>query len=204
MVIKKNEINNDTNVVAKKRGRKSKKELEAIAQQQQISKYTMQNNINVIIEDSNKDNGLSQIEDILNAGESYVDNEIINTITQSLSNENENDVTEDKHIPKKRGRKPKGGKIIQQVVSLDNNKEVKPNVILHLKCSIKDLQTNSLLGNDIQSYNFSSVTQLSYDILNDNNINSNKTEQFSVRQENTIEENDYDEDDVILEIFGKS
>jgi hypothetical protein len=195
MVIKKNVINNETNVVAKKRGRKSKKELEEIAQQQQISKYAMQNNINVVIEDSNKDNDLEQIDNLLNADELSIDNEIINTNTHSLSDENE--VTEDKPLPKKRGRKPKGGKIIQQVVSLDNNKEIKPNVILHLKCSIKDLQTNSLLGNDIQSYNFSSVAQLSYDILNDNNINSKKSEQFSVHQENIIEEeNDYDEDEV--------
>jgi len=191
MVIKKNVINNEINVVAKKRGRKSKKELEEIAQQHQISKYDMQNNINVVIEDSDKDNSIEQIDDLLNADESSVDNEIIQTISE------ENEVTEDKPLPKKRGRKPKGGKIIQQVVSLDNNKEIKPNVILHLKCSIKDLQTNSLLGNDIQSYNFSSVTQLSYDILNDNNINSKKSEQFSARQENIIEEeNDYDEDEV--------
>ena len=40
---------------------------------------------------------------------------------------------------KKRGRKPKGGKIILAVGQLNNNTQDKPNVILHLKCSLKDL-----------------------------------------------------------------
>jgi hypothetical protein len=196
MVNKKQVISNDTIVVTKKRGRKSKKELEEIAQQEQISKYTMQNNINVIIEDSNKENGVSQVDDLLNSDDSSVNNEIINMNTHTLSDENE--INEDKPCPKKRGRKPKGGKIIQQVVSLDNNKEIRPNIILHLKCSIKDLQTNSLLNNDIESYNFSNVSQLSYDILNDNSINSKKTEQFSIRKEKNIEEDiDYDDDDEV-------
>ena len=188
-MVNKKQVNNDTIVVPKKRGRKSKKELEEIAQKEQLSKYSMQNNINVIIEDSNKDNGLYQIDDLLNSDDSSVNNEII---THDLSHENE-----DKPCPKKRGRKPKGGKIIQQVVSLDNNKEIRPNVILHLKCSIKDLQTNSILINDIQSYNFSNVSQLSYDILNDNNINCKKPEHFSINKEKDIEEDtDYDEDEV--------
>jgi hypothetical protein len=199
MVNKKQEMSNETTNVVKKRGRKSKKELEEIAQQEQISKYTMQNNINVIIEDSNKDDEFPQIDDILNNDDSSVNNEIINMNLQTFLNDNDNDsnivASEEKPIPKKRGRKPKGGKIIQQVVSLDNNKEIKPNVILHLKCSIKDLQTNTLLGNDIQSYNFSNISQLSYDILNENT--SKKTEQYSARKESIIEEdNDYDEDEV--------
>ena len=42
--------------------------------------------------------------------------------------------------PKKRGRKPKGGKIIKKTTNLTNtviNKQ--PNIILHLKCSSKEL-----------------------------------------------------------------
>lgn len=196
MVNKKQEISNATTNVVKKRGRKSKKELEEIAQQEQISKYTMQNNINVIIEDSNKDDDYAQIDDILNNDDSSVNNEII-TSSESFLNDNDDNIVvcEDKTLPKKRGRKPKGGKIIQQVVSLDSNKEIKPNVILHLKCSIKDLQANTLLGNDIQSYNFSNISQLSYDILNENT--SKKIEQYSTRKESIIDEdNDYDEDEV--------
>jgi len=74
---------------------------------------------------------------------------------------------------KKRGRKPKGGKIIQQFVPLNNNKEPKPNIILHLKCSLKDLQTNNLMGNPLDSFIFASTkNDLSYDMVNQNS-NSN-------------------------------
>ena len=47
---------------------------------------------------------------------------------------------EPKPPPKKRGRKPKGGKIIKKNIKLDEgNKEMKPNIILHLKCNSKSL-----------------------------------------------------------------
>ena len=38
--------------------------------------------------------------------------------------------------PKKRGRKPKGGKLILKKEDVINETQVKPNVILHLKCSV--------------------------------------------------------------------
>jgi len=59
--------------------------------------------------------------------------------------------------PKKRGRKPKGGKIVQQLVAPPRKKEEKPNIILHLKCSVKDLDENSefnMKNNSIESFNF--------------------------------------------------
>ena len=66
-------------------------------------------------------------------------------------------------VVKKRGRKPKGGKIIQHTTSVQENKEVKPTVILHLKCFLKDLQQQN--QNDaIDSFNFSS--ELSYGVIN--------------------------------------
>ncbi len=47
-------------------------------------------------------------------------------------------------IHKKRGRKPKGGKIIKSINEKINIKEIKkPNIILQLKCSSKDLQSQS-------------------------------------------------------------
>ena len=45
----------------------------------------------------------------------------------------------EKPAPKKRGRKPKGGKIIQNTTLITNDKEQEPNIILHLKCSLKDI-----------------------------------------------------------------
>jgi len=49
---------------------------------------------------------------------------------------------EPKGPPKKRGRKPKGGKIIQQNVDSNIQINSEPNIILHLKCSMKDIQQN--------------------------------------------------------------
>jgi len=64
------------------------------------------------------------------------------TSVSSISNENEINtcVITDKK-PKKRGRKPKGGKIIENNKE-QNNKICMPNIILHLKCFMKDLSNN--------------------------------------------------------------
>ncbi len=82
----------------------------------------------------------------------------------------EDDETTDKtddnvKTTKKRGRKPKGGKIIQNFVANEAQKIDKPNVILHLKCSLKDLQQSSSCL--VESYNFNSGN-LNYDLLNKN------------------------------------
>ena len=114
---------------------------------------------------------------------------------------------ETKPAGKKRGRKPKGGKIIQQVVPLNNNKETKPNVILHLKCSLKDLQSNTSLSTNIESFNFSSKNDLNYEIIssnqinqiNNNNVNQNNnySSNYNCTTLNNNDDNDvdmYDED----------
>jgi hypothetical protein len=58
-------------------------------------------------------------------------------------------VEEAKPLPKKRGRKPKGGKIIQENIIIESKINSEPNVILHLKCSLNDINTND---NDIETY----------------------------------------------------
>ena len=45
-----------------------------------------------------------------------------------------------KRVGKKRGRKPKGGKIVMKEVPKENQIIKKPNIILHLKCSSKELK----------------------------------------------------------------
>lgn len=136
------ELNNITgNVILKKRGRKSKKEIEQSKQQQQEDNIIVKFNEITINESNNNDSNDNDI---------HLNIEIIE---------------EDKPFAKKRGRKPKGGKIIQQILPLNNNKEEKPNVILHLKCSLKDLQTNTLLSYNIDSFNFNSVAKLPYEVI---------------------------------------
>lgn len=59
--------------------------------------------------------------------------------------------TENDTITKKRGRKPKGGKLIQNI-SLEQEPVTQPaNIILHLRCSLKDIQQQDI--RDPLSYN---------------------------------------------------
>ena len=91
----------------------------------------------------------------------------INTDTNVIidSNNPETHPPEEK-VVKKRGRKPKGGKIITQKLEENNNNNEIPNIILHLKCSLSDINNKSKNNdnsnspeaekNEIQSYNNSS------------------------------------------------
>jgi len=171
--------------VVKKRGRKSKKELEEIALQKASSE-----NINVLIEESitQPESNVNTISELLNSDDEN-DNDNENNI--ELNSNQIQKCDEDKPVAKKRGRKPKGGKIIQQIVPLNNNKEPKPNVILHLKCSLKDLQSNLIQGSEIQSFNFQPTNQLTYDIINSEPNIFNKQEPPKI----AYDEIDYDDDD---------
>jgi hypothetical protein len=73
---------------------------------------------------------------------------------------------------KKRGRKPKGGKIVLQMLPKTNSNESKPNIILHLKCSLKDIQNDLFNNNEVESYHFSTgKNDLNYEIIiKENNI----------------------------------
>ena len=77
-------------------------------------------------------------------------------------------------VPKKRGRKPKGGKIVLQAPNLEKESNSKMNIILHLKCSLKDLEneaenkTMDEIKNKIDTYKFSDgkLNDLDYTIFN--------------------------------------
>ena len=221
MVNKKNiekvvpEANIAPTIAPKKRGRKSKKDIELLAQQQlqlqlqqdqlqvqqdqlqvqqdhiqQLNTIADYNNINVLIEDNDviSDN-LKILEALDETGENIVQKNIV------FLSENTDETSETKPV-KKRGRKPKGGKIIQQMVQLNNDKEVKPNVILHLKCSLKDLHTNTLLTNDFDSFNFSNKNQLSFEIIKENTtFNKAYTNTTETQKQNTVYDVDEDHDD---------
>jgi hypothetical protein len=92
-------------------------------------------------------------------------------------------VVDDKPLPKKRGRKPKGGKIIPQTNTSIMTMNPEPNIILHLKCSIKDISTSfqetfqyDPKVESIQSFNFDENNTVNYleeqgkpdDLLNNN------------------------------------
>jgi hypothetical protein len=162
-----------------KRGRKPKNltTIENIVKNENNTNLNQENNNNIII----------------SIQEEYKE-DVFNNL--SLNQEN-NLIEEQKPGIKKRGRKPKGGKIIQQLTQTNNNKETKPNIILHLKCSLKDLVNNNLLGNSLDSFIFkSNNNDLSYDIVNKNNnsIIENNLKSSSCYT-NTLVNNDEEEEE---------
>ena len=159
----------------KKRGRKSKKEIDEASKNdsESLNKnsfFTLKTEENIVVNiQENKPqtqlNDTSCIDEIINSDDDENDY-IIQDVEQCQPT---------KQVAKKRGRKPKGGKIIQQIIPLNNNKEIKPNVILHLKCSIKDLDSTNLFGSNLDSYSFSNQNNLVYDNIGENkNISFNE------------------------------
>jgi hypothetical protein len=151
-------------VVLKKRGRKSKKELMEI----EMSKLQQINNVNSVetqISLEINDSGEQDNVIIESSHDSLEKIDFLSTVHTEL-------ITNEKPLTKKRGRKPKGGKIIQQITTLNNNKEVKPNIILHLKCLLKDLLTDTNNA-DIQSYHFPNNNVLNYNVISDSLVTKN-------------------------------
>jgi hypothetical protein len=78
-------------------------------------------------------------------------------------------------VCKKRGRKPKGGKIINQQSISDLDKSLKPNVILHLKCSLKDL---TVVGDYNSNFTSSKIDPYNCEM----NKNEYKYDEFDTEQ----------------------
>lgn len=185
--------NIQTNTTPKKRGRKSKKEIELALQAQNIE------NINIVVEDNFNDksniNDIIVSDNFLSVPTDYQEN-MINNENILLNNSINTEITDnDKPVPKKRGRKPKGGKIIQQFVPSNNDIESKPNIILHLKCSTKDLQINSEKRHDIQSFDIQTNDHLSYEIINTSSDFSNPPSAITEMTSTQIKNDDIFEQD---------
>ena len=152
---------------------------------------------------------------------STTSNELVEEATTNTENMNQTSIeltttpasTHLSPTGKKRGRKPKGGKIIQQVETSVVEPEIKPNVILHLKCFVKDLSVNN--NTDIEAY--SKQSNLSYDLLlnhenntfnnnstyfylnnntTNNNLLTNNKKKFELNDDDDDYENNYCQDDV--------
>jgi hypothetical protein len=178
-----------TDTEPKKRGRKSKK-VEQVPVSDIVPTFSI---INTHVEEEDESIQLNLIEN-------YDCNPELE-LTQEQEQEQEQEQTqeqeEEKVVTKKRGRKPKGGKIIQQAVPTMNSKENKPNVILHLKCFLKDLQHNTMTQNVVDNYTFSSnKNELAYEIIQSqekNCITNNNNDSRSHVQKNTTEDR-FDDD----------
>ena len=205
-----------------KRGRKSKKDLMASLNLQNIQNIVTNttnttnmaiNTNTTIVTNINTDNqstinlSVSEInepdqmyEAIFEEQEDNNDDNSNNKIVLIGNSSSNDSLKEDKPIIKKRGRKPKGGKIIQQVVSNEPIKEDKPNIILHLKCSMKDLLIPNKNTSFVESYNFQAgnfqvgKNDLTYEIIGNENVNT-FNDKTSTTIANLETEYDCDNDD---------
>ena len=103
--------------------------------------------------------------------------------------------------PKKRGRKPKGGKIITEKEEKAPPVNTKPNVILHLKCFIKDLLSEGHHEPDFSKANVNSYDEhkLPYHILT-NSVNDHSTYQQLL----TETDNNIIDDNVVFQTTEKT
>ena len=99
-------------------------------------------------------------------------------------------------VPKKRGRKPKGGKIITAITPTENVVVPEPNIILHLKCGMSDLKETEFFSSKclkydpsniskIDSYQFDAKTDLNFEVIEKNKQNIVIKETNDSTQENT-------------------
>lgn len=90
--------------------------------------------------------------------------------------------TDEPKVPKKRGRKPKGGKIITAITPTENVVVPEPNIILHLKCGLSDLKDTEFFSSKCMKYDPSNISKidsyqfdtkhdgLNYEIINDKKV----------------------------------
>jgi hypothetical protein len=194
-----------------KRGRKTKKEMNEIKENKENKEKEKLMAETIFFQNNDEEKEKEK-------GKGNVKNENMNEIVNEIVEENaeENDGKVENAIDellvnkgaKKRGRKPKGGKIIQQLLPANMNKEPKPSVILHLKCSVKDLQKQ--LFTDMEPYSFNK-NDLGFEMLNElgdndttpiynlglhvGNNNANNDSVFKGTVENDEEYNEVDEYD---------
>lgn len=178
MITAEEEINSQQqpNVVKLKRGRKSKKELMESLNLIDVERQNIKLNKPKKIKNNVTDNILNKSEKIINecnTTDRFENKKIAeNELEENEVKENEqfeenekldnNELTEPK-VFKKRGRKPKGGKIIQQTSTNDEQIDEKQNVILHLKCSMGDLEEIKNGENEtLDAYNTHIYSELMY------------------------------------------
>ncbi len=134
------------------------------------------------------------------------------TLEAEAKLQNNNTTNEKIKIPKKRGRKPKGGKVIQQPINFNTISKTKPNVILHLRCTSDDLKNYSFISEteynpnveNIESFavkNNQKTSMLPFEILDIKDSKNNKSEIKTIN--NKPESSPEPEKCCIKDIWGK-
>ena len=92
----------------------------------------------------------------------------------------ENNIVLEK-IPKKRGRKPKGGKVVSSIDNIKPDIVSVQNIILHLKCNKSELTNNEIFhevdtyqfnNNKSYDFNYLQISNMKQESSNINNINN--------------------------------
>lgn len=105
--------------------------------------------------------------------------------------------------PKKRGRKPKGGKIVDSSLNHKIPVQIKQNIILHLKCHTSDIENKPFLSDmvynpDIEQVNAFDGCNINYEVISSDKKNVPSAMKTSIattsgkcsnQQENIIWEN---------------
>ena len=183
-----------------KRGRRSKKEILAAAAAV-ATQATQIQVINEILDHSIVHDIIHELVPLVSVNE--VIQPLEQGLEQELSQEHVDESGPPEHIAKKRGRKPKGGKIIQQNILNHSQKDDKQNIILHLKCSLKDIE-NDDYNNNIESFNFNlSKTELCYqiidsptDIYNETGIHNEIKDEVQNNSNNNNNNNNNNKDEI--------
>ena len=118
-------------------------------------------------------------------------NELNTIITETSANTGNNTGPNNPPMPKKRGRKPKGGKIIEVKETVNKTKTFKPNIILHLHCTIEDINSYKQYSDSFYyNPNINNIEPFVDDKYNNNIINSLSTDNINALNNiNVINEN---------------
>tara|TARA_B100000927_G_scaffold286238_3_gene277462 strand:+ start:1370 stop:2398 length:1029 start_codon:yes stop_codon:yes gene_type:complete len=116
-----------------------------------------------------------------------------------------NDENHEPKIHKKRGRKPKGGKVVEVKNILVNNIPI-PNIILHLSCKLEDIDNvNNIIKyeptiNQIDNYDFESNNKnnhLKFNYINNDYDNNNDISDEKRPQINNFNNKQINDDNIL-------
>jgi len=109
---------------------------------------------------------------------------------EKLEKQQSNEQEVEKPAPKKRGRKPKGGKIVEENIEEKIKPNIKPNVMLHLKCCTRDLNKVGNHESDFSEANINSYDEnnLPYHVINNTASTDDLTNYQNILDMSTTEE----------------
>ena len=141
----------------------------------EISEIKTEQVISTVTKRIRKKKGTTNV--VINENKTDTDPTIVSEITTAT--DTDPTIVKEEKVHKKRGRKPKGGKII-----INNNTQVTDtvheyNIILHLKCGENDLVHNNFLSSinydptihAVETFQFENSKDINYLIINNENDN---------------------------------